>query len=152
MHTRLFNDGTTLFYQISGDGEFWRSWISENTPVGYTQFGAMVGADTSTGVAAALIESMRAIAPTTYAITAASGNGVIATITCGAGFPGLQTGMGVSIHGMTGGTGTPPNGTFDITYNGTGVGITVLNATQFTVVYTPAFTYGSGGTVFSLSQ
>jgi len=152
LRTRLFNDGTTLFYQISGDGEFWRTWTSENMPGGYTQFGAMVGVDVSTGVAAALIETMRAIAPTTAAVSAATGNGTIATITTSTAH-GLQTGMGVSVRGITGGTGTPPNASFDVTPTGTGnQGVTVLSPTQFTVPYTPAFTYGSGGTVFALSQ
>jgi len=146
VYARLLNDGTNLFWQMSGDGEFWRSVFSEALPGSITNYGVDVTTNSGSGLSGALITRTRIRAPTTISVSNATGNGTIVTITTSAAH-NLTNGFNVSVRGISVSAGAAPNATVD----GTSV-ITVTGTTTFTFVNSNTFTYSSGGTVTNLNQ
>lgn len=139
LNARILNDNTTLFYQISSDGEFWRTWATESSPGGITQYGAYIGTDQSGGFTGGFVEKLRIKAPLTHTISAITSGGQVTTTTA----HGLATGMSVSITGVSF-TGSNPNGNYDSS-------IVFVDAFNFTIPVS-GITYISGGVVTNLSQ
>ncbi len=152
VNVRIVSDNTELYFQVSGDGEFWRTWGATALPAGLTNYGFTIFTDTSTGLSGALVEKIRIQSPTSVNVSNVVTNGTIATITT-ASAHNLTPGEQITIRGLTG-TGTAPNGIWGVSGGGTASSglFTVTAANTFTVPFVSSFTYTSGGVVTNLSQ
>jgi hypothetical protein len=150
--TRILNDGTSIFYQISGDGEFWRTYATTATPANLTYYGFCLGNAAADGAnAAALVERL----PVPVLPVQINISNVVSTtlLTFTTSTPhGLATGMGVSIRGITWSGGSAPNGIYDSYGASNFKNVIVIDSTHFTLPGTAAGSYTSGGVVTSLSQ
>ncbi len=146
LNTRLLNDGTNLYFQISADGMFWRNVNTQSLPGGLTDYGFFIGTDGgdgANGLSGALVEKAHISAPITALVSNVTTNGTVFTVTTSTAH-GLPNGGSFSIFGLNG-TGVNPNGAY------LDAGLVVTSTTSFTVPYTSSFTYTSGGTVTNLS-
>jgi hypothetical protein len=147
LNLRVLSDGTDLYFQFSNGGVHWRTFSSISLPSGLTNYGFAVSSagtssPSSTMPGAMLVDKCYAAAVTQVAVSGGSGNGTTSTIDTVAAH-GLVSGMFVTIRGLSGGTGTLPNGGEYV--------ITVTGASSFTFASSDTWTYGSGGTVTATS-
>jgi hypothetical protein len=153
LRARLYNDGTTLFYQFSANGVFWRNFWQETVPGGITNFGFLCGNFTGNEFCDMLVYGARAYAPTSVAVSSANVAGGILTVVTQTPH-GLSTGFAFTLRGTTLTVGNL-NGVYDGNSNAFGnppLPI-VTNSTTFTVNTGGAnSSYVSGGTVYLISQ
>jgi hypothetical protein len=144
-HLRLLSDGTTVLYQVSNDGGFWRTLtaVAISGDITISDWGAAIdsggtSAPNAGWPGAMAVEKLFIAATTTYAVTGGSGTTTTTTLFM-ASTTGIVAGMLVTVRGMTASSGTPTNGgefivesvsAFNITYASSGIWV-----------------WGSGGTV-----
>lgn len=152
-YARLLNDGTDLFFQISADGTYWRTYDVLATPAGLTDYGFVVGNNNSNGAngAGRLIGLPTPTLPKELSLTNVVSSSLL-TFTTSAPLAsiGLTTGMGVSIRGITWSGGSAPNGVYE-SYGGSNfAAIIQTGPSTFTLPGTESGSYVSGGTVIAL--
>ena len=149
-YARLLNDATDLFFQVSADGSYWRTYAIIATPASLAYYGFVVANSASNGAncAARLVALPTPTLPTQIAISNVVSTTLLTFTTTTP--HGLATGFGVSIRGITWTGGTAPNGIYESYGASNFANIIVTGPNTFTLPGTESGSYVSGGTVTAL--